>query len=486
VDVRREGRRLPFEIWYPAGREYAGQDLQAATQDDFTVMAGTPPQRQAAVRDAAAASEGSYPLILFSHTSAGHRRQSSFLCTHLASHGYVVAALDHLGNTVQDATERAASGKVFSPAERDVCIERIIADRVPDLRLLLDQLAAGAGGEVSHQIDPERIGVIGWSFGGWAALAFPEVDERCGAVVAMASGGNSKPLPGIIPSTLTFAWNRDVATLLLAAENDQYTPLPGQYELYERAPRGKRMFILSNADHGHFGDVIEDQQGCSTEDAHTFTRGLVLGHLDAALKGSTAAQQFMARDAAKELQERGVGAVEYRPMSTTATTLDPSALAVIARTPAVLRALLADLPTDLIERPNDEGWSLKDIVAHLVDAEGIAFSERISRMLAEERPTISSIDPPARLREGGYAVRTADDLLDELERQRREHVPWLSGLTPQQLARSGQHDQVGEIHPIDIAHQWAAHDMAHLRQIALMIQQHLAPLMGATREFYDV
>ena len=39
---------------------------------------------------------------------------------------------------------------------------------------------------------------------------------------------------------------------------------------------------------------------------------------------------------------------------------------------------------------------------------------------------------------------------------------------------------------IDIAHQWAAHDMAHLRQVALMLQQQLAPLMGATRGFYDV
>ena len=29
-------------------------------------------------------------------------------------------------------------------------------------------------------------------------------------------------------------------------------------------------------------------------------------------------------------------------------------------------------------------------------------------------------------------------------------------------------------------------DMAHLRQVALMIQQHLAPLMGATRGFYNV
>jgi dienelactone hydrolase len=300
VLARREGRRLPFEIWYPAAGEYAGQDLEAATQDVFTVMAAAPPQRQAAVRDAraAAAAEARYPLILFSHTSGGHRRQSSFLCTHLASHGYVVAALDHVGNTVQDAAERAALGKLFSPQERDAYIERIIADRVPDLRLLLDQLSAGAAGEISNQIDPERIGVIGWSFGGWAALAFPEVDERCRAVVAMASGGNSKPLPGIIPCTLTFAWKRDVATLLLAAENDQYTPLPGQYELYERAPANKRMFILRKADHGYFGDVIEDEQGCSTENAHTFARGLVLGHLDAALKASLAAQRFMARDAA--------------------------------------------------------------------------------------------------------------------------------------------------------------------------------------------
>jgi predicted dienelactone hydrolase len=35
------------------------------------------------------------PLILFSHHSGGHRRASTFLTTHLASHGYVVAAMDH-------------------------------------------------------------------------------------------------------------------------------------------------------------------------------------------------------------------------------------------------------------------------------------------------------------------------------------------------------------------------------------------------------
>jgi hypothetical protein len=39
---------------------------------------------------------------------------------------------------------------------------------------------------------------------------------------------------------------------------------------------------------------------------------------------------------------------------------------------------------------------------------------------------------------------------------------------------------------VDLAHQWAAHDVTHLRQLALMLQTHLAPLMGRTRMFYDV
>src|SRR5262245_20769466 len=33
------------------------------------------------------------PLVVYSHHSLGHRRRATFLCEHLASHGYVVAAL---------------------------------------------------------------------------------------------------------------------------------------------------------------------------------------------------------------------------------------------------------------------------------------------------------------------------------------------------------------------------------------------------------
>jgi hypothetical protein len=166
--------------------------------------------------------------------------------------------------------------------------------------------------------------------------------------------------------------------------------------------------------------------------------------------------------------------------------IDPAALALIASTPTVLRALLHELPPAVVDAPNAEGWSLKDIVAHLHDAEGVAFVERIERMLNEERPLIRSIDPPARLIAGNYAARTIDELVGDLQQQRAAHVAWLAGLNPAQLARTGEHDAVGEIRVSDIAHQWAAHDMAHLRQVALQLQEHLAPQMGATRGFYDV
>ena len=168
------------------------------------------------------------------------------------------------------------------------------------------------------------------------------------------------------------------------------------------------------------------------------------------------------------------------------TRIDPAALEVIAHTPGVLRALLAGLPSDVVLRPNDEGWSLKDIVAHLYDVESAAFIERIQRMLDEERPFIRSIDPPARLAAGGYASRGLDELLNELAEMRAEHVEWLRGLSAADLARQGQHDEVGQIGVLDIIHQWPAHDLSHLRQVALMLQQHFAPLMGATRGFYDV
>ena len=192
----------------------------------------------------------------------------------------------------------------------DVYLRKIIADRVPDLRFLLDHILGGAVDGVSSAIDEQRIGLVGWSFGGWAVLATPEVDQRVAAVVALAPAGNSTPLPGIIPATLTFAWKREVPTLYLVAERDRFTPLSGEYELLERTPSRRRMFILQGADHQHFDHQIVEPGPCSSEHAHTFTRGLSLAHLDAVLRRDKAAQRFMEGDPVAALRERGVNALD--------------------------------------------------------------------------------------------------------------------------------------------------------------------------------
>src|SRR5713101_3492858 len=95
--------------------------------------------------------------------------------------------------------------------------------------------------------------------------------------------------------------------------------------------------------------------------------------------------------------------------SSVVTGSDPATIELIARTPRVLRALLSGLPAVVLSTPNAEGWSVKHVVAHLHDVEGVAFVERISRMLDEDQPLIESIDPPARLEAGGYALRGLDE-----------------------------------------------------------------------------
>jgi dienelactone hydrolase len=227
----------------------------------------------------------------------------------LSSHGYLVAALDHSEVITPELARRDGE----TDEQKRGRVEAWIANRVPDMRLLLDHLLCGAEWEAEMTLDATAIGVVGHSFGGWTALATPEVEERIGAVVALAPGGSSRPPPNMIPATLTFKWERPAPTLYVVAENDTVLPLAGMYELFERTPAPKHLVILRRADHEHFGDEIEPQAGlCSQEQAHLCVRGLTLCHLDAVLKHVPAAQQFWMRDVEAELAVRGVDVVVPR------------------------------------------------------------------------------------------------------------------------------------------------------------------------------
>ena len=157
-------RALTVEVWYPADGALAGADRDPARRDRYLLLPGFPPSYQHAVRDAAPA-PGRRPLIVFSHGLAGHRRQSTFYCTHLASHGYAVIAPDHAGNTFRDLMGRAMPTDAARWADwmrarpADV---RFLIDRVADLGLDADPRAsaspatASAGGPRSRRSRPSH------------------------------------------------------------------------------------------------------------------------------------------------------------------------------------------------------------------------------------------------------------------------------------------------------------------------------------------
>jgi len=302
---------------------YAGQDLSPATQDVFTI--GSTPRTQQAIRDATA-HPGTYPLIIFSHASGHHRRGATFLCTHLSSHGYVVAALDHF-----EVAAALGPREGETEAQRTVRVEAVIANRVPDIRFLLDYLFTTNAWHSDAVLDSARIGIVGHSFGGWTALAAPDVERRIKAIVALAPAGSSRRKPGILPVTLGFRWGGDVPALYLVAENDVWLPLAGMYELFERTPATKQLIILRRADHVHFMDDVEEvhetvrtmpplttelawlpkemrpiAELCSGEQAHVFARGLTLCHMDSVLRRQEQARRFLADDVEAELAKRGI------------------------------------------------------------------------------------------------------------------------------------------------------------------------------------
>jgi predicted dienelactone hydrolase len=331
-DRGRDHRPLPVEVWYPASRAHAGADLAASTQDTYEVLPGFPPVSQDAVRGAAPHA-GRYPLVAFSHGFGGHRRQTTFLCTHLASHGYVVASCDHTGNTLLDTVQFVMAKRAGNPIPDTVAMVReFIAARPADVVAMLDQLLDGAAPDLRAVIDAERMGMTGHSFGGWTTLMVTARDRRIRAALPLAPAGGTTWMPAQeLQAALDFAWGREVPTLFLVADRDTLLPLDGMHELLARTPsRRKRMVVMENTDHLHFCDRVEQvhelfrmmpppgafeeaarrtppiAELAPPDHAYLCVRGLGLAHMDAVLKGHEGAAHLLEDDLPAALAGRGV------------------------------------------------------------------------------------------------------------------------------------------------------------------------------------
>ncbi len=238
-DPSATNRVLPVDVWYPA---HPNCDEQAHEPADHPLKA---PHRAHMDLEPA---EGSFPLVLFSHGNSGYRRQSTFLTTHLASWGIVVAAPDHVGNTFFDSLE------IQSEEQRKQRHFEARRNRPRDIATVANTILETRGGWPA--LDPDRIAALGHSYGGWTSLKMPAVDGRIRAVCGLAPA--SEPFVGrkaFAPGELPFS--PSLPTLLIAGLDDVLVDVETSIRpLHERLAEPRALVGIEGADHFHFCDAV--------------------------------------------------------------------------------------------------------------------------------------------------------------------------------------------------------------------------------------
>jgi predicted dienelactone hydrolase len=195
-------REVMVQLWYPAeplpGAERAFYRSRATTSLKRENLALV---RTHALSDAPLARTGSpFPVLIFSPSWKGGRGQNTFQTEELASHGFVVAGIDHPYGTDRtifpDGRVVTAALPEFLNTSSDEALQACIRTmdeqvriRARDAIFVLDQLGAlnshDPSGRLEGRLDLTRAGIFGHSFGGAVAMEACWLDARFGACLNM-------------------------------------------------------------------------------------------------------------------------------------------------------------------------------------------------------------------------------------------------------------------------------------------------------------
>jgi dienelactone hydrolase len=305
-------RELMVSLWYPAtpsdGRR--GPYMMPAESELLLAGAGitgVPPDVLSTVRTHAVSgapptgAQRSLPLVVLSPGFTNPRSTLTALAEDLASHGYVVAGIDH---TYESYATAFPDGRVTTclarQAPRQDRTEKVVAGRAADVSFVLDELTGtnpawpGAG-----LIDPSRMGMAGHSIGGAAAIAAILADSRIRAGVDM-DGATAAPIPdeGLARPFLFLGKqsNYTPGSGIIASPDGKH--VKGAVITWERDWRlltgWKRWLVVAGAVHASFTDLalladqfgIDIDAGLSGARSLDITRTYVQAFFDQHLRGT--------------------------------------------------------------------------------------------------------------------------------------------------------------------------------------------------------
>jgi dienelactone hydrolase len=190
-------RELMVQIWYPAEPSRKPLAPYRRLQETTHLSSYQSVLWTHARLEAPIARQGDpFPVLLFNPAWTGRRTQNTFLAEDLASHGYVVAGIDHTYNSGAVAfpdgrvvKSMPDPGMDFSigPLERvEAAAEKELTRQTDDDLFVLDQLQSMNGDARSPfygRVDANTAGAFGHSFGGAVAAQACYLDPRIRAAL---------------------------------------------------------------------------------------------------------------------------------------------------------------------------------------------------------------------------------------------------------------------------------------------------------------
>jgi len=313
-------RHLTLAIWYPArapspSRPACYSFNPPPIPDQTAASAQMVTECGIALADAPPV-PAHHPVVLISHGYGGWATGFSWLAENLASKGYVVISLDHRdlpAATQAQQTLSFATTVMTRSADQHFAIDAVVAHRLPPW---LVEIA-----------DPERIALIGYSMGGFGALATAGAAYDSSGALAAALQGNI-PEPGTAPAALKAlilfapwggaepmrAWSAEslamitAPTLILVGREDDIATFSGGVDwIFDSLTGTERLMIVYDAARHNIAansvpaalagsfDYRErlDEPVWRKDRLNTINAHFITALLDSKLKGQAAAEQYL-------------------------------------------------------------------------------------------------------------------------------------------------------------------------------------------------